>query len=77
MWMPKHLYKTNVDGRRQDIIECFVEDEYLPFPSVRHDDMLDPLADITHKDLMGLVTFPSELDDNSRKVANTDWTIYQ
>ena len=77
MWMPKHLYKTNVDGRRQDIIECFVEDEYLPFPSVRHDDMLDPMADITHKDLIGLATFPAELDDNSRKVANTDWTIYQ
>ena len=58
------------------MIEQFVADEYLPFPSVRHDDMLDPLADITHKDLIGVATFPRIGSDGQEACsANTEWRL--
>ena len=76
MWFPKHLFKQSADGRRYDMIEQFVADEYLPFPSVRHDDMLDPLADITHKDLIGVATFPRIGSDGQEACsANTEWRL--
>lgn len=46
VWLPEALHKTNTDGLPENIIERFVEDEYLPFPVGRADDFFDMLSRI-------------------------------
>ena len=36
----------------------FLNDELVIFPSTRHDDMLDCLANIKHPDIIGSLAFP-------------------
>jgi len=51
IYLPPKLGKTNYEGREIDLVNAFVQDEYLPFPVGTHDDMLDALARITEPDL--------------------------
>ncbi len=44
MWLPQELYRTLFDGRTVDIIEQFIETEYLPFPVAVFDDMFDMMS---------------------------------
>ena len=48
MWLPEYgeIMRAQNDGKMHDVIKDFVEDEYLVYPNSKHDDMLDPLADI-------------------------------
>lgn len=45
-WLPKALPRTQADGTQIDIVERFVNAEYLTFPAGLHDDMLDAVARI-------------------------------
>lgn len=45
-WLPKALPRTLADGAPVDVVERFVNAEYLTFPAGLHDDMLDALARI-------------------------------
>ena len=45
-WLPKALPRTLADGTQVDIVERFVNAEYLTFPAGLHDDMLDAVARI-------------------------------
>ncbi len=69
IWLPGDLWKVNWEDRRVDVINSFVYDEYLPFPVLSHDDMLDCLARILDDDLNAefpkkstptVLNFPSE-----------------
>lgn len=82
IWLPRYLRKTAVDGHVYFPITEFVENEYKIFPGCRHDDMIDPLADINDKEVIAATTFPQETfggespDRWSRHRegrANTDW----
>lgn len=55
-YLPDHLFKTNYEGRTQDLIEIFINEEYLAFPVPVHDDLLDCIARIHDEDL--LTTWP-------------------
>lgn len=44
IWMPEQLIKTCSDGVRRDIVDDFIEQEYLSFPVAAHDDSFDCLA---------------------------------
>ena len=44
-----------VDGEIKDFTKMFIEDEYVKYPAVNHDDMIDALARLF--DING--TFPS------------------
>lgn len=46
IWLPQALYVTNREGRSENLVEVFIEQEYLAFPVGAHDDMLDALARI-------------------------------
>ena len=48
IWLPQYgeVMRPQADGRVHDVIKDFVDDEYLVWPNSKHDDMLDPLADI-------------------------------
>jgi predicted phage terminase large subunit-like protein len=49
IYLPRHLAYTNAEGRERDLIEDFINDEYLTFPmSGVHDDILDALARKNH-----------------------------
>jgi predicted phage terminase large subunit-like protein len=48
--MPQ-LMKGNYEGRREDLTQVFINDEYLAFPVASHDDMLDALARVLDEDL--------------------------
>jgi len=64
IYLPFELKKKNYEGRMQDLIEIFINEEYLVFPTPEHDDMLDCFARI--KDEAMNVTFPliEEEDDH-------------
>jgi phage terminase large subunit-like protein len=42
--LPERLIKTNREGQSQDMIQVFLNEEYVPFPVGEHDDMLDNIA---------------------------------
>lgn len=41
---PKQIWYDDATGRRVNLIEAFINEEYLAFPTPVHDDMLDALA---------------------------------
>ena len=44
IFFPTRLPMLTVDGEIKDFTQMFVEDEYLKYPAVNHDDMIDALA---------------------------------
>lgn len=46
MWFPKSLNKVCSDGVSRDLVNDFIEQEYLSFPVSAHDDAIDCLARI-------------------------------
>lgn len=44
IWMPDRMLKANYEGKLVDLVEEFVNQEYLTFPVSNHDDMLDSLS---------------------------------
>ena len=51
VWFPHSIHKTDTDGRMQELVEVFIEQEFLSFPVSKHDDMLDALARIAEPEL--------------------------
>lgn len=51
VYLPRSLHVTDWEKVTRDLVHDFIEDEYLPFPSGGHDDMLDCLARIMEPDL--------------------------
>ena len=58
MWLPDALYVTNREGRSENLVEVFIEQEYLAFPVGAHDDMLDALARIAEPEMP--LSWPAE-----------------
>lgn len=46
IYLPRNMYKTNWEGKLIDVVDEFVEQEYLQFNVSKHDDMLDSLSRI-------------------------------
>jgi hypothetical protein len=44
IYMPGYLTKRDYEGAYIDIIQAFVDEEYLPFPVGTHDDMIENLS---------------------------------
>jgi hypothetical protein len=57
VYLPERLIRVDYQGRNYDLVQEFVNQEYLQFPYMTHDDMLDCLARITDADLKPF--FPS------------------
>ena len=58
IWFPQTCYKTNYEKKTEDLVSVFVEEEYKPFPVMRHDDMLDDLARLEDEDFKKLLAWP-------------------
>ncbi len=46
LYLPKKLEKVDYEGKEHDLVDIFVEQEYMGFPVAVHDDMLDALSRI-------------------------------
>lgn len=71
IWLPFRIEKKNYEGKSENLVDIFVKEEYLVFPTPKHDDMLDCLARI--KDLDLCITYPLEPeqeDDNHDETLN-------
>lgn len=66
IWLPKYgeIMRLSSDGRVHDIIKDFVDDEYLVYPNAKHDDMLDPLADILDEEVAKQMSWPEQQAEN-------------
>ena len=51
IWLPPTMPKTNYEGRSIDLVQSFINDEYISFPVAQHDDMLDSLSRFCEPDL--------------------------
>ena len=58
IWFPSQMFYRDVQGVEHDLTQDFLNDEFVIFPSTRHDDMLDCLANIKHPDILGSLSFP-------------------
>lgn len=61
IYIPRQIMRVNYEGRMQNLVDIFIKEEYLTFPTPQHDDMLDALARIKDDELR--VTFPLPVDN--------------
>jgi predicted phage terminase large subunit-like protein len=45
-YLPTSLWRVTLEGRREDLVTTFVEQEYKPFPVAVHDDFFDAISRI-------------------------------
>jgi phage terminase large subunit-like protein len=50
-YMPSTIFRTLYDKTTVNLIDVFIEEEYVPFPVAVHDDMLDAISRILDDDL--------------------------
>jgi len=51
IYIPDSLLYTNAEGQERNLIEDFINEEYLAFPVSQHDDILDCLSMIDYPDV--------------------------
>lgn len=51
VWLPQHFHVVDYEGARKDMVEVFINSEYLPWPVGIHPDMLDALARVLDDEL--------------------------
>jgi predicted phage terminase large subunit-like protein len=51
VYLPEKMIRVDYQGKAYDLTQSFLQDEYLQFPYMTHDDMLDCMARITDDDL--------------------------
>jgi phage terminase large subunit-like protein len=50
-YLPTALWRVNLEGKREDLVTIFIEEEYKPFPVSIHDDFLDSISRICDAEL--------------------------
>jgi len=78
--LPYECIHNDWEGNRVNTIKQFVEDEFIDYPYAEHDDMLDALSQINHKD--ALVVFPNVANIKSNKIFDDfpdeeDYNVYE
>ena len=56
-YLPTSLWRVTHEGKREDLVTIFVEQEYKPFPIAVHDDFFDAISRICDEELGA--TWPS------------------
>lgn len=59
IWLPEARHVANREGRSENLVEVFIEQEYAAFPVGLHNDMLDALSRIADPELR--LAWPPEL----------------
>lgn len=63
-FLPESCFRTNYEGKTQELVDIFLNEEYDSFPVSVHDDMLDCLARILDTDLHA--AFPRLYDEDEK-----------
>lgn len=61
-YYPRTRYYTGHEGKTEDLVQVFIEQEYKPFPVPIHDDMLDALARLFDPDPELALVWPESSD---------------
>lgn len=56
IYLPEEIKYIDYEFKETNLVQIFIEEEYEIFPFIEHDDMLDTLAKINHKDIF--IPFP-------------------
>jgi predicted phage terminase large subunit-like protein len=51
VYFPRSLHRTNYEGKTEDLVNVFLNEEYKAFPVSLHDDMMDALARIAEPEI--------------------------
>lgn len=62
-WLPPTLMKTDYEGKLVDIVQQFIEEEYMAFPVGIHEDFFDTIARIEDEDMAVIWPKPIEKPD--------------
>ena len=75
LYLPHSCFKTDYEGKRTDLIQTFLQQEYGPFPVLSHDDMLDSLARLQDPEV--LLPWPNiqVAPDPPPTKAERDWNL--
>jgi predicted phage terminase large subunit-like protein len=60
-YLPNSLFKTNYEGKTEDLIDIFLNEEYDAFPVSVHDDMFDAISRIIH-DEQSYIVWPQSYE---------------
>lgn len=71
IYLPESCYRTDYQGKTQDLVDIFLNQEYDAFPVPVHDDMLDCLARILDDDLGAF--FPAIVSDTDAYASDNDY----
>jgi hypothetical protein len=66
-YMLDSCFKTDYQGKTQDLVDIFLNQEYDAFPVPVHDDMLDCMARILDEDLGATFPQAAEVEDYDYK----------
>lgn len=69
--LPRTMHYTGYDGKTNDLVHDFIEQEYLGFPVGIHDDLLDALARLLEPDLP--LIWPRKSNQGKRIRGNVSW----
>ena len=58
MYLPEAIWRKNWEGDTVNVIDEFIHEEYLAYPYVSHDDMLDALSKLTDDQVAPMLSFP-------------------
>ena len=64
VYYPRTHYYTDYQGKSEDLMQVYIQQEYKPFPVSVHDDMLDALARLIEPDFP--LIWPDTLDEYNR-----------
>ncbi len=59
MWIQDQMRYRQYDGTYRNLTDDFFKNEFLSFPQVVHDDMLDAQASMNHADVKPFLAFPT------------------
>lgn len=62
IYLPEKCIHRNWQNQDEDMIQTFIQEEYLAFPHMVHDDRLDDLANITRSEIMSQMHRPDKWD---------------
>jgi len=68
------FYVKDYTGASRDLVMDFIEDEYLPFPKAKHDDMMDGLSRMCDEEFK--MVFPSYKPVKVKANATTESSMY-
>lgn len=62
IWLPEKLYRTNYQGKSENLVQIFIDEEYKAFPHGGHDDMLDALSRLFDKEMQMTAPYDGDPD---------------